>query len=356
MRFPVIETTSQVYSKVWEMAAFAGFLAGREAARVMVPRGHGTILFTGATASLRGGAGFSAFAGAKHALRALAQSLARELGPKGVHVAHVVIDGAIDGAFIRGLMPDAEEKLAREEDSPSRRDRKELRLALSSGPERLDLRNGPQALGGGLVMQPVIAFIFDFASPNAYLAYRALPPILERTGAKLDLIPCLLGGIFKATGNKAPFIAFAPIKGKFEYETLEVRRFVAKNKLSKFRLNPHFPVTSLMLMRGLIAAREAGCEPAYLEMGLRGMWEDGLKLDDPAVLAKAIDDAGLYPASLLAAAQSETVKQRLADNTAAAVERGVFGIPTFFVGSEMFFGKERLSQVEEAIEAAKAGV
>ncbi len=115
VRFAVTETTAQVYSKVWEMAAFAGFLAGREAARVMIPRGRGTMLFTGATASLRGGAGFSAFSGAKHALRALAQSLAREVGPKGVHVAHIVIDGAIDGAFIRGLMPDAAEKRAREE-------------------------------------------------------------------------------------------------------------------------------------------------------------------------------------------------------------------------------------------------
>ncbi len=115
VRFSVVETTAQVYSKVWEMAALAGFLASREAARVMVPRGQGAMLFTGATASVRGGAGFSAFAGAKHALRALAQSLARELGPKGVHVAHIVIDGAIDGAFIRGLMPDAAEKRAREE-------------------------------------------------------------------------------------------------------------------------------------------------------------------------------------------------------------------------------------------------
>ncbi len=115
VRFSVVETSAQVYSKVWEMAAFAGFLAGREAARVMAPRGRGTILFTGATASLRGGAGFSAFAGAKHALRALAQSLARELGPKGVHVAHIVIDGAIDGAFIRGLLPDAAEKRERDE-------------------------------------------------------------------------------------------------------------------------------------------------------------------------------------------------------------------------------------------------
>ena len=115
VRFAVAETTAQVYSKVWEMACFAGFLAGREAARVMTSRGHGSILFTGATASLRGGADYSAFAGAKHGLRALAQSLARELGPKGVHVAHVVIDGAIDGAFIRSVMPDAAEKLKREE-------------------------------------------------------------------------------------------------------------------------------------------------------------------------------------------------------------------------------------------------
>jgi 2-hydroxychromene-2-carboxylate isomerase len=203
-------------------------------------------------------------------------------------------------------------------------------------------------------MQPAIEFIFDFASPNAYLAYRALPPILERTGARLDLVPCLLGGIFKATGNVAPFIAFAPIKGKFEYERLEIGRFVARHRLMKFRLNPHFPVISLALMRGFIAAREAGCGPAFLEMGLRGMWEDGLKLDDPAVLAKAIDDAGMDSASILAAAQSEPVKKKLAENTAAAVGRGVFGIPTFFVGSEMFFGKERLSQVEEAVEALKA--
>jgi NAD(P)-dependent dehydrogenase (short-subunit alcohol dehydrogenase family) len=106
VRFPVVETTAQVYSKVWEMAALAGFFTGREAARVMTPRGRGTILFTGATASMRGGAGFSAFAGAKAALRQLAQSLARELGPQGVHVAHVVVDGMIDGTFARSIATD----------------------------------------------------------------------------------------------------------------------------------------------------------------------------------------------------------------------------------------------------------
>jgi 2-hydroxychromene-2-carboxylate isomerase len=203
-------------------------------------------------------------------------------------------------------------------------------------------------------MTPAIEFIFDFASPNAYLAYRALPAILERTGARLDINPCLLGGIFKATGNQAPFIAFGPIKGKFEYEKLEIRRFVARHKLERFRLNPHFPVNSLMLMRGYIAAREAGVGPAFLEMGLRGMWEDGLKMDDPAVLKGAIEAAGLDAAALFAEAQSDPVKQRLADNTSGAVARGVFGIPTFFVGAEMFFGKDRLGQVEEAVEAAKA--
>lgn len=115
VRFPIRETTAQVYRKVWEMAAFAGFLLGREAARVMAPRGRGTILFTGATASLRGREGFSAFAGAKHALRALAQSMARELGPQGIHVAHVIIDGAVEGEFIKGITPDYEARLARDE-------------------------------------------------------------------------------------------------------------------------------------------------------------------------------------------------------------------------------------------------
>lgn len=114
VQFGIRETTAQVYRKVWEMAAFSGFLAGREAARAMVPRQRGTILFTGATASVRGAAGFSAFAGAKHALRALAQSMARELGPQGIHVAHVVLDGAVDGNFIRGLYPDWEDRLAEE--------------------------------------------------------------------------------------------------------------------------------------------------------------------------------------------------------------------------------------------------
>jgi 2-hydroxychromene-2-carboxylate isomerase len=164
--------------------------------------------------------------------------------------------------------------------------------------------------------------------------------------------PCLLGGIFKATGNVAPGVAFAAVKGKLDYEMLEIRRFIARHGIEKFRFNPNFPINTLMLMRGLIAAREAGVEASYLEMGVKGLWEEGLKLDDQEVLARRIDSAGLDAASLLAAAQTDRVKLRLADNTAAAVARGVFGVPTFFVGADMFFGKDRLAQVEEAAAAA----
>jgi 2-hydroxychromene-2-carboxylate isomerase len=203
-------------------------------------------------------------------------------------------------------------------------------------------------------MTPTIEFLFDFASPNVYLAYRALTPILERTGARLDITPCLLGGIFKAANNQSPVVAFAPVKGKVEYEMLEVRRFVTRNRIDKFRMNPHFPVNTLMLMRNLVGAQERGYEGKFLEMGLKGMWEDGLKLDDPGVLAAAIDAAGLDSVSLMALAQTEAVKQKLAHNTAKAVERGVFGLPAFFVGKEMFWGKERLGQVEEELQAARA--
>lgn len=194
-------------------------------------------------------------------------------------------------------------------------------------------------------------FLFDFGSPNAYLAELVLPAIERRTGVKFEYVPVLLGGIFKATGNQPPIVAFASVKGKLEYQALEIRRFAARHRLDRFRMNPHFPVNTLMLMRGLIAAREAGQEAPYVEMGLQGLWEEGLKLDDREILARRIDSAGLDSKSLLAAAQTDRVKLKLADNTAAAVARGVFGIPTFFVGPDMFFGKDRLGQVEEALGA-----
>jgi len=191
-----------------------------------------------------------------------------------------------------------------------------------------------------------VDFIFDFGSPNAYLSWKLLPDIAARQGASVKLIPCLLGGIFKATGNQAPMIAFGGIKGKMDYEMLETRRFIAAHGLTAFRFNPHFPVNTLLLMRGMIAAPRMGVGEAYLEAMLKGMWEDGLKLDDPEVFVTVANAAGLDGAALLTATGDPEVKAELVANTEAAVARGTFGIPTFFVGDEIFFGKERLGQVE----------
>ncbi len=195
-------------------------------------------------------------------------------------------------------------------------------------------------------MSKTIDFIFDFGSPNAYLAWKLLPDIAARQGAKVRLVPCLLGGIFKLTANQAPMVAFGGIKGKMDYEMLETRRFIAAHGLTAFQFNPHFPVNTLLLMRGMIAAQRGGVGPAYLDAMLKGMWEQGLKLDDPAVFVATAEAAGLDGAALLAATADAEVKAELAANTDAAVARGVFGIPSFFVGPEMFFGKERLGQVE----------
>jgi 2-hydroxychromene-2-carboxylate isomerase len=198
-------------------------------------------------------------------------------------------------------------------------------------------------------MSKTIDFIFDFGSPNAYLSYKVLPEISARTGADVNLIPCLLGGIFKATGNQAPMIAFGGIKGKMAYEMLETQRFITKHGLTRFRMNPHFPVNSLLAMRGLVAAEMDGVKDAYVGAVLAGFWEDGLKMDDTAVLQDVLDKADLDGAALIARTQDSDVKQKLMENTEAAVARGVFGVPTFFVGEEMFFGKDRLGQVEEEV-------
>lgn len=198
-------------------------------------------------------------------------------------------------------------------------------------------------------MTQTIDFIFDFGSPNAYLSYKALPGVLERTGAELVLIPCLLGGIFKATDNKPPMLAFGGIKGKLDYDMLEIQRFIKKHGLTKFKMNPHFPVNTLLMVRGAVAAETRGELLPYVEAGLRHMWEDGLKMDDPDVFKTAMTEAGLDGPGLLEMTQDPAVKAKLAENTNAAVERGVFGVPTFFVGEEMFFGKERLGQVEEEL-------
>ncbi|MFM9863070.1 MAG: 2-hydroxychromene-2-carboxylate isomerase [Micropepsaceae bacterium] len=192
-------------------------------------------------------------------------------------------------------------------------------------------------------------FIFDFGSPNAYFSSKVLPGVQKRTGAQVNVIPVLLGGLFKLTGNQPPMVAFGAVKGKLAYEQLESQRFMKKHGIHAFRFNPHFPVNTLLIMRGLIAARRLGAGDAYLEAVLKAMWEDGQKMDDPAVVAGVLSAAGLDAQAILTATQDPAVKAELAANTEAAAARGAFGIPTFFVGEEMFFGKDRLGQLEEEL-------
>lgn len=194
-------------------------------------------------------------------------------------------------------------------------------------------------------------FYFDFGSPNAYLAHRALPDIEARTGARFTYVPVLLGGLFKLTGNQAPMIAFAGVPNKLAYEHREMQRFIARHRLTKFRMNPHFPVNTLALMRGAVAAEREGVLGAYVEAMFSFMWEEGRKLDDPAVLAASIDEAGLPAERLMTLAQTGEVKDQLMVNTQSAYERGAFGIPSFVVGGELYFGKDKLRDVEEALSA-----
>jgi len=194
-----------------------------------------------------------------------------------------------------------------------------------------------------------VELIFDFGSPNAYLCMKVLPELLDRTGADLIITPCLLGGIFKATGNKAPMIQYADAPAKLAYEHLEMWRFIERHGLTRFRLNPHFPVNTLTIMRGAIVAGDEGILDDYVDAVNRAMWEDGLKMDDPEVIAAFLSANGFDGPALLARTQEPEIKAKLVANTDAAAARGVFGIPTFFIGDEMFFGKDRLAQVEEAL-------
>lgn len=198
-------------------------------------------------------------------------------------------------------------------------------------------------------MSNTVDFIFDFASPNAYLVHKVIPEIEARTGATFNYIPCLLGGIFKATGNQAPMIAFGGIKNKPEYDAIEMQRFIARHNLTGFKMNPHFPVISLMLVRGALVAERDGYLMKYIDAMVDALWEQELKLDDPEVLHKALADAGFDADKIMTDMGDEAIKSKLLENTNSAVERGAFGIPTFFVGDEIFFGKERLGQVEELL-------
>jgi 2-hydroxychromene-2-carboxylate isomerase len=198
-----------------------------------------------------------------------------------------------------------------------------------------------------------VEFHFDFGSPNAYFAHRVIPQIEARTGAKFRYVPTLLGGVFKATNNKSPVVQFAGIKNKMEYERLEIDRFIKRHGLTKFHWNQNFPVNTLGIMRGAVAAEMAGVTAPYVEAMFRGMWEEGLKLDDPAIIVATLKAAGLDGERLAAQTQDQAVKDRLIANTDASVARGTFGAPTFYVGDEIYFGKDRLRDVEDAIGAAK---
>jgi 2-hydroxychromene-2-carboxylate isomerase len=199
-----------------------------------------------------------------------------------------------------------------------------------------------------------VEFLFDFGSPNAYFCHRVLPALEQRTGVRVHYVPILLGGLFKLANNRSPIEAYAAIPNKVRYEYLEMQRFVAKHGLTAYRHNPHFPVNTLKIMRGAVAAQRLGCFEAYVEAVFVAMWEQQRDMADEAQIGAALAGAGIDAVALLAATQDAEVKQQLLANTQAAHDRGAFGVPTFFVGDEMFFGKDRLAQVEEAIAAARA--
>jgi 2-hydroxychromene-2-carboxylate isomerase len=198
-----------------------------------------------------------------------------------------------------------------------------------------------------------VEFHFDFGSPNAYLAHLIIPQIEERTGVKFEYVPILLGGVFKLTNNSSPAQKMAGIKNRLPYEQLELRRFVGRHGIMNFKWNPFFPVNTLLIMRGAIAAQLEGFFPRYVDAVFDHMWGEPKDMDDPDVVRAALVQSGFDADALLARTQEPEVKDTLLKNTEATVARGTFGSPTFFVGDEIFFGKDRLRDVEEEIVRSK---
>lgn len=197
-------------------------------------------------------------------------------------------------------------------------------------------------------MTKTVEFIFDFSAPNGYLAWYPLKDIAARTGAAISITPVYLGGMHKLTGNSPPMMRDAGVKGKVEYARLEFERFIAKHGMTKFRIHPDLPFNSVLVQRALVA-----CEPekrgAMLDCLLPAIWEDNIAVGDPEAVGAVLEKGGFDARALLEATQDPPIKQQLIDNTSDAVERGAFGIPTFYIGQEMFFGKERLGQIEEML-------
>jgi 2-hydroxychromene-2-carboxylate isomerase len=204
------------------------------------------------------------------------------------------------------------------------------------------------------VSQVAPQFLFDFGSPNAFLSHEAIPAIERRTGAKFEYVPILLGGIFKATNNRSPAESLVGIKNKREFQALETERFIKRFQVEPYTWNPFFPVNTLNLMRAAVAAQIEGVFEQYVDAAFHHMWVEPKKMDDPEVAMRAFTASGLKPEKLFARAQEPEVKAKLIENTQSAVERGAFGAPTFFVGREMFFGKEQLREVEELVSPPRA--
>lgn len=199
-----------------------------------------------------------------------------------------------------------------------------------------------------------VEFHFDFGSPNSYYCHRVIPEIEKRTGILFDYVPILLGGVFKATNNKSPMEAFAGIKNKSEYNALETQRFIEKHKLSKYKRNPYFPVNTLHIMRAAIYAIEQDMGKDYIEAMYQCMWEQELNMAEPEIIRSALLDAKLPAEEIIAGSVEPEIKKKLIENTEASVNRGSFGSPTFYVGDEIYFGKDKLRDVEEEIIAQLA--
>ena len=196
-----------------------------------------------------------------------------------------------------------------------------------------------------------IEFHFDFGSPNAYLSHLVIPEIEQRTGSTFRYVPVLLGGVFKLTNNASPAVTLQGIKNKGEYGNIEMQRYIKKHGITSFQFNPHFPVNTLQIMRGAVFADQQGYLAQYVDAVYRNMWSEQKKMDDPDVIKSALTDAGLPVDEILAGIQQPEVKQKLISNTEMSVERGAFGSPTFFVNDEIFFGKDKLRDVEDEIVA-----
>ena len=196
-------------------------------------------------------------------------------------------------------------------------------------------------------MSKAVEFYFDVGSPAAYLAWTQLPKIAREAGVEIEYRPFLLGGVFQATGNRSPMEV--PAKGQYLQDDLA--RFARRYGV-EFRHNPHFPINTLMLMRGALGLqmREPDRMERYVDAVYRAIWVDGKNMNDPATVAAVLQQAGFDPEKLLALASDQAVKDQLKVTTQDAVSRGVFGAPTFFVNNQMFWGQDRLDFVKEALQ------